>query len=128
MSRGSGKVERRIGELFAAIKDRALSITEIAAHAYELPAGTVPDRKQRQSATRAAHRLLKRAADAITVAETAFDQVVSETTAALGREPNNRRRTDRHLWFFIGSRARVIDPAFRVGGGENPRINGDVAE
>jgi hypothetical protein len=91
MSRGSGKVERRIGELFAATLGRALSITEIAAQAFELPAGTVPNRKQRLSATRAAHRLLKRAADAITAIEVAFAAVQAETIVKLGRPPYRRQ-------------------------------------
>jgi hypothetical protein len=64
MSRGSGRIERRIGELFAGSKDRAVSIGDLAAHAFELKDGAVPDRKQRLSAIRAAHRLLRRAAAA----------------------------------------------------------------
>ena len=58
MSRGSGRTRERT---FAAAKDRALSVSEIAAYAFGLTDGIVPDRKQRLSATRAAHRLLRRA-------------------------------------------------------------------
>jgi hypothetical protein len=73
MSRGSGRIERRIGELFAATKDRALSVGEIAAHALELPLGMAPDRKQRLSATRAAHLLLQRAVAAVEAQRFTFD-------------------------------------------------------
>jgi hypothetical protein len=89
MSRGHGKIERRIGELFAATKDRALSVGELAAHAFELTSG-VPNRKQRLSATRAAHRLLRQAAAAREAVDVAWYQMVAETTAALGRPPNGR--------------------------------------
>ena len=84
MSRGSGRIERRIGDLFAATKDRALSVGEIAAYAFELTDGVPPDRKQRLSATRAAHRLLKRAAEVIEAAKTSLDQAIAETAASLG--------------------------------------------
>ena len=59
MSRGPGRIERRIAELFAATQDRALGIGEIAAYAFELE-GPSPSRAQRLSATRAAHRVLRR--------------------------------------------------------------------
>jgi hypothetical protein len=55
MSRGPGSVERRIADLLAATRDRALSIDEITDHAFAL-AGATPTRAQRLSATRAAHR------------------------------------------------------------------------
>src|SRR5258705_11360955 len=57
MSRGPGAVERRIADLFAATRDRALSIDVITRHAFET---SRPTRAQRLSATRAAHRLLRR--------------------------------------------------------------------
>jgi hypothetical protein len=112
MSKGPGQIERRIGELLAATKDRALSVGDIAAHAYELPTGIVPNRKQRLSATRAAHRLLHRAAEVSNNVKSAFDQAVAETTAKLGRPPHRRSRAD-SFWYFIGAHYRVcLDRAF----------------
>jgi hypothetical protein len=63
MSKGMGIVERRIAELFAATRDRALSIADVTDHAFKLK-GRVPTRAQRISATRAAHRLLRRVREA----------------------------------------------------------------
>ena len=57
MSRGAWQ-DRRTDRLFAATKDRALSIGDLARHAFDLDA---QHGKQRLSATRAAHRLLQRA-------------------------------------------------------------------
>lgn len=111
MSRGSGRIERRIGELFAATKDRALSIGDLASYAFELTDGVPPDRKQRLSATRAAHRLLRRAAAAVEAAETALDRAIAETTAKLGRPPGGRGRAGD--WIFrVGSRFVAMDTAF----------------
>jgi hypothetical protein len=111
MSKGSGRIERCIGELFAATKDHALSVGELAAHAFGLPEGVTPDRKQRLSATRAAHRLLRRAEAAIEAVEVAFSQAVSETAASLGREPGGRGRAQD--WFIHAGRHRVgMDEAF----------------
>jgi hypothetical protein len=45
--------------LFAATRDRGLTVAEIADHAFDMGGGA-PTRAQRISATRAAHRLLKR--------------------------------------------------------------------
>jgi hypothetical protein len=78
LSRGSGRIERRIGELFAATKDRALSVTELAARAFDLRPGVLPDRKQRLSATLVMHRLLQCAAAATEAVETALDGVIAE--------------------------------------------------
>ena len=109
MSKGSGKIERRIGELFAATKGRALSIGELAAYAFELTDGIAPNRKQRLSATRAAHRLMRRASEAMEAVETAFGRMVAETTAALGRPPNGRRD---HI-FAVGRQGYIgVDTAF----------------
>jgi hypothetical protein len=60
MSKGLGTVERRVYELFASTRNRALSVEEIAGYAFLLKRGHHPTRAQRLSATRAAHRLLKR--------------------------------------------------------------------
>ena len=59
MSKGPGAIESRIADLLAATRDRALSVTEIADYAFEMGGGT-PTRAQRLSATRAAHRILRR--------------------------------------------------------------------
>ena len=55
MSKGPGAIESRIAELFAATRDRGLSVAEIADHAFALK-GRPATRAQRLSATRAAHR------------------------------------------------------------------------
>jgi hypothetical protein len=59
MSRGPGSIETRVGDLFAANRDRALAIDEVARHAFSLGDQT-PSRAQRLSATRAAHRVIRR--------------------------------------------------------------------
>jgi hypothetical protein len=62
MSRGPGTIETRIGDLFAASRDRALSVEELAAHAFALD-GKPPTRAQRLSTIRAAHRVIHRVMD-----------------------------------------------------------------
>jgi hypothetical protein len=59
MGHGPGIIERRIADLFARTRHRALPIDVITDHAFELH-GEPPTRAQRLSATRAAHRLLRR--------------------------------------------------------------------
>jgi hypothetical protein len=59
MSKGAGQIESRIVELFAATPDRALSVADIADHAFAL-GGRTATRAQRLSETTAAHRLLRR--------------------------------------------------------------------
>jgi hypothetical protein len=110
MSKGSGRIERRIGELFAATKDRALSVGDLARHAFELADGVAPDRKQRLSATRAAHRLLRRAAAAKEAVATLLDQTIAETAAKLGREPGGRGREA--VYFSNGRGLVAVDAAF----------------
>src|SRR5690242_11598398 len=110
MSRGPGRIEQRIGELFAATKDRTLSIGELARHAFELGDGIAPDRKQRLSATRAAHRVLRRAAVVTEALETSFHRVVAEATTILGREPGGRGRES--VYFWVGPRLISVDAAF----------------
>jgi len=112
MSKGSGRVERRIGELFAGTQDRALSITDIAAYAFELADGIAPNRKQRLSATRAAHRLFRRAAEVNDAFDSAFSQVLAETTAKLGRPPGGRGRAMDYI-VSAGGRYVGVDAAFR---------------
>jgi hypothetical protein len=84
MSKGPGIVEKRIADLFAATRDRALSIDEITDNAYGLDGGK-PTREQRLSATRAAHRLLRRVQDADKRSYELFAQAHASTKAALGR-------------------------------------------
>jgi hypothetical protein len=60
MSRGPGSIERRIADLFAATRDQALDIEAIARHAFDLRPTQAPTRAQRLSATRAAHRIVRR--------------------------------------------------------------------
>jgi DnaJ-like protein len=108
MSRGHGKVERRVGELFATTKDRALSVGDLARHAFTLGPDAAPDRKQRLSTTRAAHRLLQRAAAAVEAVEIALDRVIAETAAKLGREPGGRGEH----YYSAGRHFVAVDSAF----------------
>jgi hypothetical protein len=119
MSKGSGRIERRIGELFAATKDQALSVGDLARHAFELPDGVAPNRKQRLSATRAAHRLLRRAAAAKEMVARILDQLVAETAAKLGREPRGGCREP--VYFSNGHGDFVaVDAAFARAMEANP--------
>jgi hypothetical protein len=122
MSKGSGRIERRIGELFAATKDQALSVGDLARHAFELPDGVAPNRKQRLSATRAAHRLLRRAAAAKEMVARILDQLVAETAAKLGREPRGRCREP--VYFSNGHGGFVaVDAAFARAMEANPKLS-----
>jgi hypothetical protein len=85
MSKGPGTIEKRIAELFAATRDRALSVGEIADHAFEL-AGQPATRAQRLSATRAGHRVVRRVRDARTRSGESFAEAHRATEAALGRK------------------------------------------
>lgn len=77
MSKGPGIVERRIAELVAATRDRPVSVSTIADHAFLLN-GKPASRAQRLSATRAAHRLLRR----IKETDEAVDKLVGQAHAA----------------------------------------------
>src|SRR5216683_4489840 len=85
MSKGPGSIERRIADLFAATRDRALSIDAVTDAAFRLR-GKLPTRAQRLSATRAAHRLLRRVREARECANVLCKQAEANTKAALGRE------------------------------------------
>jgi hypothetical protein len=85
MSRGPGSIERRIANLFAATRDRALGISEIARHAFKLRAKQQPTRAQRLSATRAAHRVLRRQRDMDARRDKLFAQAHEAVKAKLGR-------------------------------------------
>ena len=83
MSKGPGQIERRIADLFAATRDRALSVDAVADNAYEL-GGRKASREQRLSATRAAHRLLRRIRQMDAKADGLREQAHRKTRAALG--------------------------------------------
>ena len=83
MSKGPGQIERRIADLFAATRDRALSVDAVADNAYEL-GGREASREQRLSATRAAHRLLRRIRQMDAKADGLREQAHRKTRAALG--------------------------------------------
>jgi hypothetical protein len=115
MSKGAGLVERRIADLLAATRDRALSIDEITDHAFELRAAK-PTRAQRLSATRAAHRVLKRTRDTHDRGRKLIDQAHARTKAACGPDSNRdayqaRLKADRD--FIEGQ--KLIEQAGRVG-------------
>jgi hypothetical protein len=86
MSKGPGTVEKRITELFVATDDRALSVADIAAHAFEL-AGRPASREQRLSATRAAHRLIRRMKETRKLHRRLINEAHREAEAAFGRKP-----------------------------------------
>jgi hypothetical protein len=88
MSHGPGIIERRIAELFAAMSDgevlsRPLCVAEITGHAFALK-GHPATRAQRLSATRAAHRLIRRAKETHARGQKLQAQARRETQAALG--------------------------------------------
>jgi hypothetical protein len=110
MSKGAGTIERRIADLLAATRDRALSIDDITAHAFAL-AGAPPTRAQRLSATRATHRLLRRVREADARVDELFQQAHANTKAALGREKRvDGKNLDREYWDGFHA-----DPAYHEG-------------
>jgi hypothetical protein len=92
MSRGAGRIESRIADLFAATRDRALNIDEIVSHAFDL-SGRPAKRRQRLSATRAAHRLLRRVREAQARGHELAQQARKSTEAALGRAERHDGKT-----------------------------------
>jgi hypothetical protein len=84
MSRGAGQIEARISDLFAGTRHRALSIDDITDHAFAL-CGRTPTRAQRLSATRAAHRLLRRVREIEARADKLRLQAREQAEKALGR-------------------------------------------
>jgi hypothetical protein len=100
MSRGPGVIEKRIADLLAATRNRALSVDEITDHAFTL-AGATPTRSQRLSATRATHRLLRRVQQIEERVDKLRKQAHDNTAAALGRNNYDReyrtRLTDRNV-------------------------------
>jgi hypothetical protein len=89
MSKGAGVIERRVGDLFAATRHRALSIEEIATHAFQMTDGR-PSRTQRLSATRAAHRLLRRVRQMRKRARELIEKAHENTKAATGLDANDK--------------------------------------
>lgn len=85
MSKGPGRIEAAIAELFIGTRDRALSVSVITGYAFGLD-GATPTRAQRLSATRAAHRVLRRMVDMDRRAAQAYRQAHEQATAALGRK------------------------------------------
>lgn len=88
MSKGAGIIERRIADLLAETRDRALSVDDITDHAFEL-AGTAPTRAQRLSATRAAHRVLKRTRDHYERGRKLIERAHADTEAACGPDTHS---------------------------------------
>jgi hypothetical protein len=84
MSKGAGAVERRIADLLAATRDRALTVDDITDAAFELR-GAKPTRAQRLSATRAAHRVLKRIRETHDRERKLIDEAHERTKTTLGR-------------------------------------------
>ena len=89
MSKGSGRIENWVADLFAATRDRALTVSEISDYAFEIGGGT-PTWAQRLSATRAAHRLLKRIRETAKRREDLYAQAVREAEAASGEAVGDR--------------------------------------
>jgi hypothetical protein len=63
ITRGPGAVERKIIELFAESHDRAIDADEIARLSFGLAVGETRTRVQRNSAIRAAHRVIRHQAE-----------------------------------------------------------------
>jgi hypothetical protein len=84
VSRGPGAIEKRIADLLALTRDRALSIEEITDHAFALRRAR-PTRAQRLSATRATHRLLRRVREADERDGKLRGQARAKVEAELGR-------------------------------------------
>jgi hypothetical protein len=86
MSKGAGAIERKIAELFAATRDRGLTVAELATHAFEL-SGRPATRAQRLSATRAGHRVLRRMKETRERARLAINAAHREAKASVGDRP-----------------------------------------
>ncbi|MGO8218877.1 J domain-containing protein [Rhizobium ruizarguesonis] len=97
MSKGPGIIEKRIADLFAATRDRALSVDDIVDNAYEL-GGRKPTREQRLSATRAAHRLLRRVKERYHHAEKLIERAHANAETAFGRKRYQDQSYDQEYW------------------------------
>lgn len=124
MSKGPGAIETRIAELFAVTRDRGLTVADLADNAYGIN-GREATREQRLSATRAAHRLLRRVKEGHARADKLIAKAHTDTKAALGREkrPYDGRgeggdkeyndRLDSHPGYVEGR--RLFDFCERIG-------------
>jgi hypothetical protein len=115
LSRGAGVIERRIADLLAATRDQALSIEAITDHAFKLR-GKRPTRAQRLSATRAAHRLLKRTREIHSRARKLIHRAHERTAAAVDRDTNNElyeAQLEADPDFIAGG--KLYDQAARIG-------------
>jgi hypothetical protein len=97
MSKGPGAVEARITELLAQTRDRALTVGGLADNAYGLN-GTKATRAQRLSATRAAHRVLRRLLEMREQWSALWDQARTNAEAALGRPRRDDVFYDREFY------------------------------
>ena len=106
MSKGPGVIERRIVDLFAATRDRALSVSDITDAAFEL-GGRAPTRVQRLSACRAAHRLQRRMRDTAERCKKLRAEARRNTAAALGYAEPDESAADppRHAAWIARLRA-----------------------
>jgi hypothetical protein len=95
MSHGPGAVERRIADLFAATRDRALDIDTITKHTFGVDK---PTRAQRLSATRAAHRLIRRVREMDKRGDVLIAQARARVTAKLGPRPELSEREYNRMW------------------------------
>ena len=73
--------------MFAATRDRALSVADVADYVFALNGGRPASRKQRLSATRAAHRLLRRMKDVRAQHSRFINEAHRAAEAAFGRKP-----------------------------------------
>jgi hypothetical protein len=120
MSRGPGSIETRIADLFAANQDRALAIDEVTRHAFSL--GDHPaSRGQRLSATRAAHRVIRRVREMEETRRALRDEAEQRVRAALGRETDTTEaERDEYLALLEADTAwvkadRLFKAAYRIG-------------
>jgi hypothetical protein len=97
VSRGPGRVEQRIADLFAETQDHALSVEDICDRVFELK-GQLASRAQRLSATRAAHRLLRRVRETAQQSAELFTIARQDTDLALGREEWSSDDKGREEW------------------------------
>jgi hypothetical protein len=85
MSRGPGSIERRIADLFAATRDRALSVEELATVAFDLDDAT-PTRAQRLSTIRAAHRVIRRCREMHALEHALFAEARRQVSAEISED------------------------------------------
>jgi hypothetical protein len=130
MSRGPGNIETRIGDLFAANQDRALALDEITRHAFGL-GNRPPTRAQRLSATRAAHRVVRRTREMDEQHNPLLHEAEQRVRSALGRETDTTpAERDEHRALLAADPAwckaqRLFKAAYRIGFRSRWRLEGD---